>query len=920
MTRKPESVIDRLLASPARPDLLERLVPEARSQRDVFEQIYPQLLECLRSEPARVLAAALHVQRALGSAATNGQSARLLRLQAHALRWLGRAREAAARYRGAYEEFRRARDTAEMGRTAIGWTASLALCGEPQQAQRVAQLGKRYLPARDRLALARMDSNLANAWLLAGRVGRADVLYRSAMRRLERGGDPAGASGAAYNLGLIELKRARPRQARRRFEQARAVMTAAGSSVPAAYARAGLASVDLVEGKWDAGIAAVRELREFFREVQDERAVAQMHRDLGTLFVSVGAAQAAEPETGAALDAYGRLGLEHDAAHTALLHARLLLQGGWHQDAYTQLLNARRHWTRAGHAGHRARVELELAGLLLQQGRLRRAAALLAGSQPVLDRGDRHGDAARCRALRAQVHLAQRHPVAARRLALTAYRTARRYPARLERPHIALLVAKAAAGCADAAGTLRWAGRAVAELELLLLRFGSRQLRLLVGGARSTIYRDAVELVLAHGGPRAALLAVDLLSKAKSPALIEDLLHGDHGAFRPEVRAAITQLRDELLRATPGEGDTRFRSLQGHATRLESALGPGPRRRPALVRAAWSRRGVRHWRPQLRDRQLVMFHHGQDGWRAFVIAARGAARIVELPDVEQALRTGWRPLRMTLEAAARAPLQRRAEFLDRTLAASERELGILRAALWQPLELAAEQVIIVPDGALHAVPLEALATDGPGRAATIVSRLPHPALLHSRSRRRRGQALLLHGAGEQVQAEVASVSGVLEQAGLSVTVDCRREALATTRRPVDVLHVSAHGAFHRDWWLLSGISLADGWLGFERLRRGQLRGALLYFSSCESGLTQESPGSDLQGWMTSGLGAGARELLLTLWKVDDDSSVAFARQFYPHWTTRGAAVAAAAARAAVRAQLPHPYHWAPFVAVGATQS
>jgi hypothetical protein len=96
--------------------------------------------------------------------------------------------------------------------------------------------------------------------------------------------------------------------------------------------------------------------------------------------------------------------------------------------------------------------------------------------------------------------------------------------------------------------------------------------------------------------------------------------------------------------------------------------------------------------------------------------------------------------------------------------------------------------------------------------------------------------------------------------------------------------VAAHGAYHREQALLSGIQLADGWVGFEQLDRRVVEGALLYFGSCESGSTREGPGAELDGWMAAGLGAGARELVLTLWKLDDEAAEAFAAEFYPLWT------------------------------------
>ena len=77
------------------------------------------------------------------------------------------------------------------------------------------------------------------------------------------------------------------------------------------------------------------------------------------------------------------------------------------------------------------------------------------------------------------------------------------------------------------------------------------------------------------------------------------------------------------------------------------------------------------------------------------------------------------------------------------------------------------------------------------------------------------------------------------------------------------------------------------------------------------------PGSEFDGWMSAALGAGAREIVLALWKIDDGSAVRFSSAFYSLWSNgMGAPEAAARARRRVRRELPHPFSWAPFVALG----
>lgn len=870
------------------------------------EAVAGLLLREVHRDPRRSLRL---VRRFRRLATTPRLQAIWLRLEAHALRATGDARAAADRYGQAFARFGKLGDRGEQGRTAIGWTAALALTDDPPATQRAADRGRRCLKRTDTLLHARLDSNLANAWLLAGDLDRAEKLYRKARRRLRQAGQPWEPAGASYNLGLVELRRGRPARAQRWFAEARQGFEAAGLTVPAGYARSGLAAVDLWEGRWDDGVETLQALRRQFEEIDDERAVAQMHRELASLYASVGATQAAEPEAQAALDLYDRLGLSHDAAHVALLQSRLLADGGWDHDARQRAERARDHWDRVGHPGRRAQAEVELGRLLAERGDRSEADVVLRRAQRTLDRHSPRGDAARCRGTRAHLRLAEGQPAVAYRLAARAYRDARQPPARWERPRLAMLVARAEADRGHGPEAIRWARRAVRDLETLLSRFGARRLRMLTGEARTPLYGDAIDLVLERGGARATGTAVDLLSRARSPGLIEDLLHARDDALRPAARAALAKLRDELLEAGPDAGDTRHRALRGRARELEATLGLGPRRAPGLIRRAWKRRGLREWGAAIGDREVVLFDRGRTGWRAFVLGPGRARRTVALPDLDRALRSAWRPLRMTFETAAHAPEDRRAEFLERTLAASTRELDAMRTAVWEPLELDAERVILVPHGELHELPLEALG-DG------IVSRLPHPALLRAPGPRRRPErALLLHGPGDATRREVRHAADVLRTAGLDARDGSTAAHLDTDDR-WDVLHVAAHGAFHREAWLLSGLQLTDGWVGLERLGTRKIDGGLLYLASCESGLTR-AVGADLEGWMTAGLGAGARELLLTLWKVDDRSSVAFSDAFYRRWTDRpDAAAAATEARYELRQRMPHPYHWAPFTCVG----
>ena len=904
--------IEELLTSFANPGLLERW-SKTREEGEPFEVLYRVIMDLVSREPGEALRAAQHIREGIGDDLEPEERAYLHHLHANILLLAGHARESIPVYPIAFNSFRAAGNSREAGRTTIGWTAAHAITGDPRAAESVAARGMRLLRKDERVAKARITGNLGTAWHLAGNLVRAATQYRRAHDAFRRANEPTMAAVCLHNLGLVEVLTGEFARSRAHLEAARVQFQSAGAALHELYAATGLAEVNVHEGNWEEAVESIAHLRERFDALGDERASAWLHRELARLFATIGAWSAAAPEASAARRSLMRLGVEPEAAHVAFLEGRLALLSSSPVDAVARFREAKESWARSGNLRARHRAELEEARALLAQARVKDALALLGTAGRFLIRVDPSGDGALARALRAECHLAEGRTAQALRLTQDALRSARRHPAHLERPRLCLLLARIHAAQRNPSQVVRYARRAIRELETLLMRFGRRDLRVLVGGSREAIYRDAIDLVLEHGGPQSITVAVDLLAKARSPTLIEDLVHSDVARILPGHAAAISRLRDELLSIPKGANEeVRHRALAGHLAKLEKEVAARTRRSPQKVREAMRRRGIAGWKESLGDRDLVFFDEGRAGWRAFVIHGDGAINLVHLPSASRVLEDSWIPLRILLETAASLSADRRPMFLSRTQSEAENALESLRSALWDPLPLRSENVIIVPNSDLHGVPLEALAPRD-----RIVDRIPHPAVLQKRFRRRSSKALVLHEGTEGTRDEAEEVSDILRNSGFDVRVDDRRHALDEVTEPLGVLHVAAHGVFHREEWLRSGFRLRDGWLGFERLQPKQLRGALVHFSSCESGSARCLPGSDFEGWITAAIRAGVREMILTLWKVDDHGAGSFARGFYRKWVAGSSAVSAChEAREESRAQNPHPFHWAPFIAVG----
>ncbi|NVO84265.1 CHAT domain-containing tetratricopeptide repeat protein [Hymenobacter terrestris] len=176
------------------------------------------------------------------------------------------------------------------------------------------------------------------------------------------------------------------------------------------------------------------------------------------------------------------------------------------------------------------------------------------------------------------------------------------------------------------------------------------------------------------------------------------------------------------------------------------------------------------------------------------------------------------------------------------------------------------------------------------------------------------------------------------------------ENVRQVRRP-RVLHLATHGFFlaaapvgkgppdavkgelANDAMLRAGLLLAgvsnfrdapskpdteDGILTAYEASLLDLQGTeLVVLSACETGLGQVQAGEGVYGLQRGFTVAGARTLMMSLWKVDDAVTQELMTTFYRFWLAGSSKRAALlAAQQQVRKQHPEPYYWGAFVLVG----
>lgn len=138
-----------------------------------------------------------------------------------------------------------------------------------------------------------------------------------------------------------------------------------------------------------------------------------------------------------------------------------------------------------------------------------------------------------------------------------------------------------------------------------------------------------------------------------------------------------------------------------------------------------------------------------------------------------------------------------------------------------------------------------------------------------------------------------------------------------------IVHIASHGEYKPEAPLFSAVLLApdaanDGVLSAEEVFSLELRADLVALSACQSGLGRVGNGDDIVGLNRSFVYAGTRQMLTTLWRVDDVSTAVLFKYFYRNQDgmDRAEALRAAQVRLKNRPEYRHPAHWSGLVLSG----
>jgi CHAT domain-containing protein len=333
---------------------------------------------------------------------------------------------------------------------------------------------------------------------------------------------------------------------------------------------------------------------------------------------------------------------------------------------------------------------------------------------------------------------------------------------------------------------------------------------------------------------------------------------------------------------------------------------------------------IRNLRP---DEALLSYFVCREQIMVLVLSAENRRQIV-LPHPASVIRAALGRVELQMTSAQLATVRRRGNiaFLSRAAQSALKDLYDEVLAPVDELLPARGRITVIPHGFLHDVPFECL-HDGADYVDSrwIIRRLP---LADDVARRSNPAAsmggILLSGtvtAGPAlVRQELHAVASTLLGQSIEILEDPTTEQLLTRLHAASLAHIVTHGAYRNDNPILSRLTTADGALFVADLLTRRLSANLVVLSACDSGKVFSGGGEDLHGLAHAFLSAGARTLVASIWRVDDQATMDLMRAFYTYYVRGSMSDAPGALRDAarsIRAEWEHPLFWGSFCVYGA---
>jgi CHAT domain-containing protein len=252
----------------------------------------------------------------------------------------------------------------------------------------------------------------------------------------------------------------------------------------------------------------------------------------------------------------------------------------------------------------------------------------------------------------------------------------------------------------------------------------------------------------------------------------------------------------------------------------------------------------------------------------------------------------------------------------------------------------ARRLTIIPDVELFSVPFEALEFPVGGKHLIEAYTISYQMSLHNTSGYshepskvgERKNVLLIgnptYTLSDQTllplagaEREVESIKHILKSENVTVYSgqQASKEQVLPQLEKATVIHFATHGVVNERYPWSSYLALAGntGKLTLDEVPKTELTADLVVLSACESGRGRILAGEGVWGFQSQFLAAGSKNVIGSLWRVEDESTAILMEEFYKGVVDRADdyadALRAAKLKLLQSERWNTPYYWAPFV-------
>jgi len=802
-----------------------------------------------------------------------------------------------------------------------------------------------FLAYNDFRAAAKIEHNIGNLQCRRDRYHDAEVFLSAARERFTALDDQRQLATVNNCLAVNRALMHQFKSAEDLFEEALKQAEADGQRVTLAGIESSIGLFALLRGRYDRALDYLERSRQHYTSLGLTIQAILAEHEIADAYLELNLAAEALAIYERVIPIFVEHGMRAEQARAQAYKGRALVLLGRTKEAQRALDQAQKLYAAEENPVGAALVELTHAQLLYREGKIEGARMLAGQAEPALLLSGSWQRLLLARWLRGEVDRALGNPGPARELLEKTLQEAEAHG----QPQIAERCFSSLGAVALHEGDLHQAEvnfrKAIELTEELRAPIPGEEFRTAFFSSRVSPYHELAKLCLTEGDTR-AVEALGFVERARSRALA-DALAGRialsteaRDDFEAHLQEQVGKLREELNylynqmhRSVRGTVQTREANSE-----LEHAVLERERKLLELTRQLQHReaRGGKtseqkdHFSiAQLQsalgaDRALVEYTTVDDKLVAFVVTNQNVRVVRDLGSESQivteiercrfqidTLRYGSTRVRDHLPALTQRTQKHLRSLYDRLLRMIEPEIG-------------ERQLVVVPHGALHYLPFQAL-HDGESYLIERreVSFAPSAVVLQQcldQPKHDFRNALLLGVSDEEIPAvhdELRALDQVFHEAKRFSDEAATTEALRKNSTDVDVLHLACHAQFRSDNPLFSSLRLSDGWFTARDAYGLKLNCGLVTLSACETGMNTVAPGEELMGLARGFLSAGSPTVLMSLWTIDDQATADLMVAFYEELTrTKSPAAALRGAQVKLLKQRSHPFFWSPFVLVG----